>query len=181
VKLLSREKLVKKLKENKEFRDSFAMEFVKNSIPSQLRDLRDQRGWTQDELGKATKKPRNVITRLENPNNNIPNIYTMLEMAWGVDAALLVKIIPFSELLKEYENSDPERFFIHGINDEKEVAELSKYIDQDTADSIESLVDTKALLAKILNANVPSSTTAKTSESELDFALNSSRFEFVNV
>ncbi len=184
MKLLSREKLVKRLKEDKEFRDAFAMEFVKNSIPSQLRDLRDQRRWTQDELGKATQKPRNVITRLENPNNNIPNIYTMLEMAWGVDAALLVKIVPFSELLKEYENPDPERFYASSISDESEIAALSKYIDQekDNCPDLETEYDTKALLNNILNRNVPSATSAGSVTSDLDFALSvSPRFDLVKL
>ncbi|MEO5859883.1 MAG: helix-turn-helix domain-containing protein [Pyrinomonadaceae bacterium] len=79
------------------------MEYVQNSIPSQLRHLRQEREWTQDDLGKATDKPRNVITRLENPNSNVPNIATMYEMALGFQAGLLVKIVPFSELLREFE------------------------------------------------------------------------------
>lgn len=179
MKLLSREKLVKRLKENKEFRDAFAMEFVKNAIPSQLRDLRDQRTWTQEDLGKATKKPRNVITRLENPNSNIPNLYTMLEMAWGVDAALLVKIIPFSELLKEYSNDDLERFYAASINDKEEAARLSKWIDEDVPDD-DSGTSTEAsarLLSEILASSSSTATSANNPPSALDFALNNEQVE----
>lgn len=91
------------LKDDKEFRDSFVLEFIKNSIPNQLRALRKERDWTQDDLGRETNKPRNVITRLENPNSHLPNLATLHEIASGCKAALLVQIIPFSELLKEYD------------------------------------------------------------------------------
>jgi len=99
--LFSKDELIEMLKSDKAFRDTFALEFVKNSIPNQLKALRKERDWTQDDLGREAGKPRNVITRLENPASHIPNLATLYEMAIACRAALLVKIIPFSRLLKE--------------------------------------------------------------------------------
>jgi transcriptional regulator with XRE-family HTH domain len=131
VKLISREELVEQLTNNKKFRNAFTLEYVKNSISSQLRVLREQRKWTQADLGRATGKPRNVITRLENPNNNIPSLATMLEMAWGCETALLVKIVPFSQLLEEYEAASPKIFLAAGIADEKEQLRLTKWVNSE--------------------------------------------------
>jgi transcriptional regulator with XRE-family HTH domain len=89
------------LRNDKAFRDHFVLEFVRNSIPNQLRALRKERGWNQEDMGLAVGKPRNVITRLENPNSHIPNLASIYDVAIGCKAALLVKVVPFSRLLKE--------------------------------------------------------------------------------
>lgn len=143
--LLSKSDLVDLLKNDKSFRDTFAMEFVKNAIPSQLRALRQERGWTQEDLGLATGKPRNVITRLENPNSNIPNIATMLEVATGCGAALLVKIVPFSKLLKEYDASFRDQF-APSVDSEAETLSLKEW------ELIENIVESDETRAQPANA-----------------------------
>ncbi len=127
--LLSKKELVELLRDDKEFREAFALEYVKNSIPTQLRALRKEREWSQAELGENTKKPRNVITRLENPNSNIPNLNTMVEIAWGCGAALVVKVIPFSELLKEYDQPF-EAMYAPSIDSNAEIAKLEAWANQ---------------------------------------------------
>lgn len=155
--LLSKNELVEMLKEDKSFRHAFALEFVKNSIPSQIRALREERGWTQADLGKAVNKPRNVITRLENPNSNIPNLLTMLEIAQGCEAALVVKIVPFSELLKEYDQPF-EAYFAPSIFSEDEIEKLSTWAEKDEVDDIvadeevtDNLESTKPNLTLVVN------------------------------
>ncbi len=51
-------------------------------------------------------------------------------MAWGFNAALLVKIIPFSELLEEFDNNDLERFYAASIGDEDEAEKLNNWIEE---------------------------------------------------
>lgn len=125
--LLSKKTLVEKLTTDKKFRDAYVFENVRNSIPFQIRALRDERDWTQADLGLATQKPRNVITRLENPNSNIPNLNTLLEIASGFDAALIVKIVPFSRLVKEYEDVSSKALYAASVTDEKEQERLNKW------------------------------------------------------
>lgn len=102
--LESRESLVQKLLIDKSFRDSFVMEHVRIGVPFQMRTLREERKWTQQDAGESAGKPRNVISRLEDPGYGTMSIKTLLEMASAFDVGLLVKFVPFSRLLKEHDD-----------------------------------------------------------------------------
>lgn len=91
--------LVEELKD-KEFRDSFVSEHVRTGIAYQITGLREEAGWSQSELGRRAGKPQNVISRLEDPEYGRPTIQTLLEIASAFDVALLVRFVPFSELLE---------------------------------------------------------------------------------
>lgn len=93
---------------NKAYRDAFVRARVKIGIPYQIRALREQRGWSQGELGAKARKPRNVISRLENPESSGNTIRTCLEMASAFDVALLVKFVSYSRFLKEFEDVSPD-------------------------------------------------------------------------
>lgn len=124
--LFSKDELIQMLRNDKAFRDTFVLEFVRNNIPIQLKALRKERDWTQDDLGREANKPRNVITRLENPNSHVPNLATLYEIAVGCKAALLVKIVPFSELLKEYDKPF-SNYFAPSIDSESESVALTEW------------------------------------------------------
>ncbi len=98
---------VEKLKE-KEYRDSYVNESIRIGIPYQIRALREQRELTQEQLGKIAGKPRNVISRLENPSSGKPSLQTLLDLAAAFDVALLVKFVPFSRFLGEFNKLFPE-------------------------------------------------------------------------
>jgi len=99
--------LVTKLVANKKFRDAYVYEHVRNGVPFQIRTLREERGWTQGKLGEVSAKPRNVITRLEDPNYGKFTLKTLLEIASAFDVAVLIKFVPFSRLLREYDDTSP--------------------------------------------------------------------------
>lgn len=98
---------IKKL-QDKAYRDAYVRARVRIGIPYQIRALREQRGWSQSELGRRSRKPANVINRLENPASGGNTIRTCLEMASTFDVALLVKFVPYSRFLKEFEDVSPE-------------------------------------------------------------------------
>lgn len=138
MKLLSREDLVKKLLKSKQFRDAYVYEHVRNGIPFQTRALRTapERNWTQADLGVAAKKPRNVITRLENPNYGKLTLKTLFEIASAFDVALLIKFVPFSRLLKEYEDVSSEALNAKSITDEEEIGALETWAAEEELESI---------------------------------------------
>ena len=128
--------MIAKLLKSKKFRDAYVYEHVRNGIPFQTRALREQRDWTQADLGEASKKPRNVITRLENPNYGKLTLKTLFEIASGCDVALLVKFVPFSRLLKEYEDVSSEALYAKSITDEEEIEELNEWTAEEEAEPI---------------------------------------------
>jgi transcriptional regulator with XRE-family HTH domain len=123
VSLRSRISLVRKLLSNKQYREAYVAELIKNGIPFQIRALRDQRAWTQAELGERAKKRPNAITRLEDPNYGKVTLRTLLEIASAFEVGLLVKFVPFSRLLKEYEDVSPAGLSVQSILDERAILE----------------------------------------------------------
>jgi len=93
---------------DKAYRDAYVRARINIGIPHQIRALREQRGWSQAELGRRAGKPSNVINRLENPESGGNTIRTCLEMASAFDVALVVKFVPYSRFLKEFEDVSPK-------------------------------------------------------------------------
>jgi transcriptional regulator with XRE-family HTH domain len=80
--------------------------------------MREEREWSQGKLGKLSGKPRNVITRLEDPNYGKLTIKTLLEMASAFEVALLIKFVPFSRLLREYDDTSSSALGVPSISKE---------------------------------------------------------------
>ncbi|HEY2918723.1 MAG TPA: helix-turn-helix transcriptional regulator, partial [Candidatus Binatia bacterium] len=100
----SRAKLVNQLLRSRKVRDAYVFEHVRNGIPFQIRALRKDRDWSQLELAEAARTSRTVITRIEDPNYGSLTLKTLYQIASAFDVALLVKFIPFSRLIREYED-----------------------------------------------------------------------------
>jgi len=107
VNVISRAKKVGRLKD-KGYRDAYVAEHVRTGTPHQIRILREQREWTQGELGRRSGKPQNVISRLEDPNYGKLTIQSLLDLASAFDVALIIKFVPFSRLMGELEKLSPE-------------------------------------------------------------------------
>lgn len=91
----------------KAFRDAYAEGAVRAGVPHQIRSMRLQRNWSQEELAKRMKTSQSAIARLENVDNGKFNISTLLQAASAFDVALLVMLVPFSRLLKERADLSP--------------------------------------------------------------------------
>jgi transcriptional regulator with XRE-family HTH domain len=120
VSLLSRINLVKKLLESRKFRDAYVYEHIRNGLPFQIRALRKDRNWSQSELAEAAKTSRTVITRIEDPNYGKLTLKTLSAVASAFDVALLVKFVPFSRLLREYEDVSSEALNAKDVLSEKQ-------------------------------------------------------------
>lgn len=138
--------LVSKLLNNEAFRDAYVFEHIKTGIAYQIRAMRDEREWTQGRLGEEAKKPRNVITRLEDPNYGQFSLQTLREIASAFDVALLVKFVSFSTLLQEYADVSPQALVAASVKDSKEVGRLKRWAaakDKNDSEAISTTVDSE--------------------------------------
>jgi len=95
--------LLRKL-QKKEFRDAYAADHLAVGIPFQIRALRKQRGWNQAELARRWKKQQSWVSEIEREGKASYTIATLSELAAVFDVALVVKFVPYSRFLKEYED-----------------------------------------------------------------------------
>jgi transcriptional regulator with XRE-family HTH domain len=101
-----RKRLFAKLKK-KAYRDAYTVEHVKTTVPLQVRTLREQHEWTQGKLAAEARTTQTAISRLEDPNYGNLTLNTLLKIAAALDVGLLVKLVPFSRLLQEFQDLSP--------------------------------------------------------------------------
>jgi transcriptional regulator with XRE-family HTH domain len=102
-----KDKLLTKL-QSKKYRDAYVAAEVTTGIAYQLRALREQRHWTQEELGRRLGKGQNAVSRLEDPDYGRLSVKTLTELANAFDAALLVKFVPFTKFFTEIADKSPQ-------------------------------------------------------------------------
>ncbi len=74
----------------------------------QVRALRDKKGWTQARLGTELGMTQTNVSRLESPGYGRLNITTLQRIASVFDVALIVRFVPFSELIRWTNELSPE-------------------------------------------------------------------------
>jgi transcriptional regulator with XRE-family HTH domain len=138
VSLLSKTKLAERLLASRKVRDAYVYEHVRNGVPFQIRALRKDRDWSQAELAEAASTSRTVITRIEDPNYGKLTLKTLLEIASAFEVALLVKFVPFSRLVREYEDVSSVALSAKSVSDKDEAIELKAWANEIIADPVAS-------------------------------------------
>ena len=86
---------------NKEYREALAIEHINTTLAIQIRKMRENRQWNQSDLASRSGKHQETISQWENPDYGRHSMTTLKALATTFDVALLVKFIPFSELVKD--------------------------------------------------------------------------------
>jgi len=97
--LNSKESLLKRLSASKEARERFVSSHVDKGYAYQIREMREQKELSQTELGAMVGMNQNAIHRLESPEYGRATITTLKRMAAAFDVALIVRFVPFSQLI----------------------------------------------------------------------------------
>lgn len=96
-------------------RDAFTEMTLKLWLPSQIRDLRIARGWTQQELAERAGLTQVTISKLETSTQGYPTMQTLKRIASALDVALVARFASFSEIAREGEPSP----VVPSFNDEQ--------------------------------------------------------------
>ena len=102
-----RQQLFETLKE-REYRRAFAAD-IGTGLAFQIRLMREDRGWTKEELARRIDKRLETISQWENPNYGRYTLKTLTELANAYDVALIVRFAAFSELVDLLASLTPER------------------------------------------------------------------------
>jgi HTH-type transcriptional regulator/antitoxin HipB len=86
---------------DKDYRESYAEDFLHTSIAMQVRTVREQRGMTQQELADEIETKQTAISRIENVNNRSRNLRTLVKVAFALGCRLRVSLETFGSLVSD--------------------------------------------------------------------------------
>lgn len=116
--MTKRQQILRSL-ENTEYRREFAAD-IGTGLAFQIRLLRENRGWIQEQLADRMGKRQETISQWENPDYGRYTLNTLRELAAAFDVALLVRFAPFSELVDWSINLTPERLAPPSFDEESQ-------------------------------------------------------------
>jgi transcriptional regulator with XRE-family HTH domain len=91
----------------KRYRDVFGTS-ITGTTAAQIYAMREQRGWSQEELAQKVGMGQARISLLESPNYENLSLKTLKRLANVFDVALVVRFAPFSQLLDMIDGETPE-------------------------------------------------------------------------
>lgn len=103
---------------NKEYRDAFVASQINVGLPFQIRFLREQREWKQSQLADRTGMLQPRISAIESPGGAKFTLETLRRLASAFDVALIVKFAPFSELVDQSADFNPDTFCVSSFGDD---------------------------------------------------------------
>jgi transcriptional regulator with XRE-family HTH domain len=92
----------------KGYRDAYVGQHIKRGIAAQVRAMREDRGWTQAELGEQLGRKQPNVARLEDEDYGKYNLGTLAKVASAFDVALVVRFVRFSQLVDYTSNITPD-------------------------------------------------------------------------
>lgn len=100
---------------NKVFRDAFSNTQLATGIAAQIQTMREDRNLTQTELAEASGMAQSRVSLLEDPSYDRMSIGTLKRVASALDVALLVKFVPYSEILRDAVVSSENKFAVQSF------------------------------------------------------------------
>ncbi len=77
---------------NREFRKAFEEEEIYANMAITIARLREQKGWSQNELAHMVGTTQQTISRIEDPRNNSITLNTLVKIARALGKRLQIKI-----------------------------------------------------------------------------------------
>jgi transcriptional regulator with XRE-family HTH domain len=144
-----KEELLKNL-EDPEYRKSFVETHINNGIAFQIRTMRHNRKLKQEDLGKLAGMKQEAICRIENPNYGNFTLNTLKEIAAAFNVALMVRFIPFGDLIKwdlnlsskslEVPSYDQDSYFKENNSHSTAIADSNKYQGISNQEALDNVV-----------------------------------------
>jgi transcriptional regulator with XRE-family HTH domain len=117
-----KKRLLAELKD-KEYRDAYVSSSVDVGIAFQIRALRERVPWTQAELAEKVNMQQERISVLENPSRS-PTTATLKRLANAFDVGLIIRFVPFSELVDWEINLSPKSLEVLSFDEESSFQDM---------------------------------------------------------
>lgn len=141
---LDKERQILNSLHNKEYREELAIEHVNTTLAIQVRKMRENHQWKQSDLAARLDKHQETVSQWENPDYGRHSMTSLKALAAAFDVALLVKFMPFSELVQDMVNLSEARLSPPSFREEQYYASASAAV---TSNPMEGI--------KVIDANTP--------------------------
>ncbi|MDR3738809.1 MAG: helix-turn-helix transcriptional regulator [Terracidiphilus sp.] len=115
-----RSKLISRLIDNRDTRESYIRSKLSVLIPSQIRSLRLRRELTQAELGSEAEMKQVRISAVERIGDACFSVETLVRLASAFRVGLLIRFVPMSEMLGWENSFDPDAFNVTPLEEDQE-------------------------------------------------------------
>lgn len=119
----SEQTLFDKLQDS-DYRKAFIASTIRAAVPLHFRYLRKSRRLTQSQVEKTSGKAQSWISQLENSSYGKMTVQTLLDLAAVYDVALLIKPVPFSRFLREYDDFSDSALEVESFQEEYPIVEM---------------------------------------------------------
>jgi transcriptional regulator with XRE-family HTH domain len=103
---------------NKEYRDNFVAANLSAGVAAQIQTLREDRGWTQKQLGEKAGMTQARISLVEDPAYDKYTFSTLRRIAAAFDVALIARFARHSELADWVANLNPRKLSIPSFDND---------------------------------------------------------------
>ena len=141
-----------------DYREALAVEHVNTTLAIQIRNMRENQQWSQNDLAGRLGKHQETISQWENPDYGRHSITTLKALAATFDVALLVKFISFSELVKDMVSLSEARLSPPSFSEEQYHTAASASVASTFMGNIEAMDANSFFNFKILSPTSPKST-----------------------
>jgi transcriptional regulator with XRE-family HTH domain len=105
-------------RDEKEYRHGYGEESLDISIGTQIKVLREQRGWRQEDLAREAAMQQPMVSRYENINYSNWSIRTLKKLARAYDVWLDVRFRSFGDLVDETNHFSRESLQVPSFADD---------------------------------------------------------------
>lgn len=136
---------------DKDYRHGYVGDFLNVYIATQIKVLREQRGWTQSELAERAEMAQPRISAMENINYSRWSVKTLNEIAEAFDLTLCVSFESFGKRIGDIESFSKKTLEKQSFNDDIELqsTKIKKYDQRyNIASTVSNVFHIKDYIAK---------------------------------
>jgi transcriptional regulator with XRE-family HTH domain len=102
----------------KEMRDAYLSAQTRTHLSYQIRTIRNQRGWSQEEFAEKLNTSQSAVSRMEDRGYGKQSLQTLIQVANVFDCGLIVQFVPYEEFLQETTDLSQETLEVPEFNDD---------------------------------------------------------------
>lgn len=93
------------------YRATYASAAIGNALSAQIYLMRIERGWTQAQIAERADMKQSRISALEASSHDV-SLNTLKRLATAFDVALVVRFVPFSDLVRDVADNRASRMVV---------------------------------------------------------------------